>query len=56
MTPKGYYIILGVDGKDTMYLGLKDKESFDNTVKAILHANIRADIAVKEELKVGGIE
>lgn len=46
---KGYYIILGVDGGDTMYFGLKDSESFHKSVQAILNANIRADIKVKQE-------
>lgn len=51
-----YYIVLGVDGEDTIYLGLKDKESFDRVVQAILRANIRADINVNTPLKIGGTE
>lgn len=51
-----YYIVLGVDGEDTIYLDLKDKESFDRVVQAILRANIRADINVDTPLKVGGTE
>lgn len=51
-----YYIVLGVDGEDTIYLDLKDKESFDRVVQAILRANIRADINVDTPLKIGGTE
>lgn len=45
---KGYYIILGVDGEDIMYFELKDYKSLNKSVEAIINANIRADLKVKE--------
>lgn len=46
---KGYYVILGVEGEDTMYFGLKDADSFHATARAILLAN------VNDEFKFGNV-
>ena len=48
MEKQGYYIVMGVDGEDTLYFQFENREELNKAMEAMIKGSVKAKFKGKE--------